>query len=128
MNLLPMDFSGEITPLKPGTYTARIVQAEGKMSQAGKPYINWQIETFGSPEVNGRRVFHTTPTTGGWVSKLAELHKAATGEDIDKKSKQYDPDMLVGKEIIVTVVAESYVANDGSPKERLAVKSVARRQ
>lgn len=126
MSLLPMDFSGEITPLNPGVYTARIVAGEGKISQNQKPYINWQLETFGSPEVTGRRVFHTTPTTGGWVSKLAELHKAATGEDIDKKSKSYDPEMLIGKEVTVTLVNETYPANDGTQKTRLAVKAVAK--
>lgn len=126
MALLPMDFSGEITPLTPGTYSVRIIAGEGKIAQSGKPYINWQLETFGSPEVNGRRVYHRTPTSGGWVTKLAELHKAATGEDIDKEAKQYDPEMLVGKEVTVTVVNESYTGNDGSAKTRLAVKSVAR--
>ncbi len=126
MSLLPMDFDGEIKPLSAGTYAARIVAAEGKTSAKGNPYINWQLESFGSPEVNGKRVFHTTPTTGGWVTKLAELHKAATGEDIDKKAKQYDPEMLVGKEITMTVIEESYTANDGTQKTRLAVKSVTR--
>lgn len=124
--LQPLDFSGEITPLQPGTYSARIIAAEGKTSAKGNPYINWQLETFGSPEVSGKRIFHTTPTTGGWVTKLAELHKAATGEDIDKKAKQYDAEMLVGKELTVTLVSESYPANDGTQKTRLGVKSVAR--
>ena len=123
--LMPLDFSGEVTPLKPGTYNARIVAAEAKTSQNGNPYINWQLETFGSPEVNGRRLFHTTPTTGGWVTKLAELHRAATGEDIDKKAKQYDPNMLVGRELIATVTMRNYTAKDGSPKETLEIKSVA---
>lgn len=127
MALVPMDFSGEITPLQPGTYSARIVAAEVKTSQKGNPYVDWQFETFGSPEVNGKRIFYSTPMSGGWVTKLAELHKAATGEDIDKKSKSYDPDMLVGKELVATVVNESYTAKDGTAKTKLAVKSLARK-
>ena len=123
--LMPMSFEGEVKPLTAGTYAARISAAEGKTSAKGNPYINWQLETFGSPEVNGKRLFHTTPTTGGWVTKLAELHEAATGQKIDKKAKQYDPEMLVGKELTVTVVEESYTANDGTQKTRLGVKSVA---
>ncbi len=125
MSLMPLDFSGEVTPLQPGTYAARIVAAEAKTSQNGNPYINWQLETYGSPEVNGRRLFHTTPTTGGWVTKLAELHKAATGEDIDKKAKQYDPEMLIGRELVATVANRSYTAQDGSQKNTLEVKSLA---
>jgi hypothetical protein len=126
MAILPMDFSGEMKPLTPGTYAARIIGAVGKVSKAGNNYIDWQIETFGSPEVNGRQVFYGTPLSGGWVSKLAELHRAATGEDIDKTAKGYDPGMLVGKEITVTVVTESYTTNTGEAKIKTAVKSVAR--
>lgn len=125
--LIPMDFSSEITPLQPGTYNARIIAGVGKVSAKNNPMIDWQLETYGSPDVNGKRVFYTTMTSGGWVTKLAELHKAATGEEIDKKAKQYDPEMLVGKEIVVTVVTESYTGNDGTPKTKLAVKSVARK-
>jgi len=121
-----MDFSEEVTPLNPGIYNARIVAAEIKNArESGKPYVNWQLETFGSPEVNGRRVFHTTPLSGGWVSKLAELHKAATGQEIDKKAKQYDPEMLVGKEVTVTLTNRTYKANDGSDKTTLEIKAVA---
>lgn len=125
MALAPLDFSGEVTPLQPGVYNMRIVAAEVKQSQNGNPYVNWQIEAFGSPEVNGKRVFHKTPLSGGWVSKLAELHKAATGQDIDKKAKQYDPEMLVGKEIVATVVSRAYKGNDGSDKTGLEIKAVA---
>jgi hypothetical protein len=125
MSLVPMDFSGEIKPLSAGTYAARIVAGEGKVSSKGNPMINWQLETYGSPEVNGKRIFYTTMTSGGWVSKLKELHKAATGEDIDKSAKQYDPEMLVSKEVTVTVVDESYTKNDGTQGTRLNVVSVA---
>ena len=125
MALMPLDFTGEVTPLTPGVYTARIIAAEPKTSAAGNPYINWQLETFGSPEVNGKRIFHTTPTSGGWVTKLADLHKAATGEDIDKKAKSYDPEMLVGREIVATVTNRTYKGSDGSDKTSLEIKAVA---
>lgn len=119
--LLPMNFDGEIKPLSAGVYAARIIAAEGRVGKtSGNPYINWQLETFGSPEVNGKRVFHMTPTSGGWVTKLAELHKAATGEDIDKKAKQYDPEMLVGKEVTITLTTREYQG-----KDQLEVKAVA---
>ena len=124
MALVPLDFSGEVKPLNPGIYNARIVAAEVKTAASGNPYVNWQLETFGSPEVNGKRIFHTTPLQGGWISKLAELHKAATGEDIDKKAKQYDPEMLVGKEVTATVANRSYTHN-GEQKTSIEIKAVA---
>ncbi len=131
MSLMPLDFGDEIKPLKPGTYSARIVAFEPKVKEYPgtdkKPLhmINWQFETFGSPEINGKRIYHMTPTTGGWATKTAELHKAATGEAIDKSAKQYDPEMLVSKEITVTVVNKGYTKNDGSTGERLEVVSIA---
>lgn len=125
MSLTPMDFSGEIKPLTAGTYAARIIAGEGTVSKAGNPMINWQFETFGSPEVSGKRIFYTTMTSGGWVSKLADLHKAATGEPIDKTAKQYDPQMLVSREVTVTVVNKDYQKNDGSAGTRIEVVSVA---
>ncbi len=121
MALVPMDFSGEIKPLSPGVYNARIVAGEVKYSkEKNTPYINWQLETFGSPEVNGKRVFYMTPLSGGWVTKLADLHKAATGEAIDKKATSYDPEMLVGRELTATLVNREYQG-----KTSLDVKAVA---
>ncbi len=125
MALAPMDFSGEVKPLTAGVYKARIVSAEVKASKAGNPYVNWTLETFGSPEVNGKRVYHATPLSGGWVTKLAELHKAATGEDIDKEAKSYDPEMLVSKEVTIALGMRSYTAQDGTQKESTEVKSVS---
>ncbi len=84
MALVPMDFSGEVKPLEAGTYNARIIAAQVKTSAAGNPYVDWQLETFGDQAINGKRIFYSTPLSGGWVSKLAELHQAATGEAIDK--------------------------------------------
>lgn len=126
MSLVPMNFDNEVTPLAPGVYKARIVGAEvkqGKTKDDGTPginYVNWRLETFGSPEVNGKSVFHMTPLEGGFVTKLAELHKAATREDIDKKQKQYDPEMLIGKELVATLTQREY-----NGKTQLEVKAVA---
>ncbi len=121
MALTPMDFSEEVKPLSPGVYAARIVAAEVKFGkESGNPYVNWQLETFGSPAVNGKRVFHMTPLKGGWISKLADFHKAATGQEIDKKATQYDPEMLIGREITATLTSREY-----NGKTNLEVKAVA---
>ena len=66
-------------------------------------------------------------TTGGWVSKLAELHEAATGEKIDKEATKYDPETLISREVMMTVINESYPANDGTQKTRLGVKSISKK-
>lgn len=126
MQLVPMSFEGEIKPLQPGTYSARIAAGEPRLNKAGTGYyINWRFETFGSPDVNGKSVFYMTPTSGGWVTKLADLHKAATGEAIDKKQSGYDPQMLIGREVMITVFERAYQAADGSEKTSLDIKAVA---
>lgn len=129
MALVPMDFSGEIKPLTPGVYSMRIVGAEVKYSkEKNQPYVNWNLEAFGSPDVNGQRVFYTTPLQGGWVTKLADLHRAATGEEIDKTAKQYDPEMLVGREVTATLVTRNYTTNTGEQRSGVEIKAVARKQ
>lgn len=121
--LIQPDFTEmkEFAPIAPGTYSARIVDCEVKDSKAGNQYANWKLELFGTPDVNNRVVFHSTPFKGGWVTKLAELYKAATGQEIDKK-KAFDTDMLIGKEVKVTL-AEGRT-KDGEVSQYPDVKSV----
>jgi hypothetical protein len=122
--LITPDFSEvkEFTPIAPGTYSARIVDCEVKDSKAGNQYANWKLELFGSPDVANRVVFHSTPFKGGWVTKLAELYKAAIGQEIDKK-KPFDTDMLIGKEVKVTLTEGK--DQNGELRKYPDVKSVA---
>lgn len=121
MGLIKPDWSEETQPVQPGTYSARIKDGEVKTSQKGSQYINWKLELFGSPEVNNRVVFMSTPVAGKGIFRLAELYKAATGEEIDKTA-QFDTDMLIGKEVTATLVAG--VDQNGAPRQFPDVKSV----
>jgi len=123
MSLIKPDWTEETQPVKPGTYAARIKECEVKTSQAGKPYGNWKLELFGSPDVNNRVVFMSTPFGGKGIFRLAELHKAATGEEIDRNAA-YDTDMLIGKEVSVTLVEGK--DQNGNARSFPDVKSVAK--
>lgn len=121
MALVTPDFTEESTPVKPGTYSARITDCEIKQSKAGNTYGNWKLELFGSPEVNGRVVFMSTPFAGKGIFRLSELYKAATGQEIDKK-KGFDTDMLIGKEVKAVLVPG--VDQEGNARSFPDVKTV----
>jgi hypothetical protein len=122
--LVKPDFS-EVSgndPVPPGTYSARIKECEQRESKAGNPYLNWKLELFGTPEVNNRVVFHMTMVKGKAAFRLQELYSAATGEQISDKTG-FDTDMLIGKEITVTLTEAK--DQEGNVRPFPEVKAVA---
>lgn len=113
--------AGTRQAIAPGTYAARIKDCEVRTSQAGNDYLNWQLELFGKPEVNNRIVFYRTMIKGGGAFRLAELYKAATGEQL-KAGASFDTDALVGREV-TTILTEGR-DKDGNVSQYPEVKSV----
>ena len=112
--LITPDFSGVQDTVAAGTYKARIVDAKvdewlGKNGKPNTTYINWSMETFDEADTknNGRRIFHKTPTTGGGAFRLQQFYTAAMKQQL---KGNFDTEMLLGKELLVTVV-------DGTDKE-----------
>lgn len=123
MGLIKPDWTEETTPVQPGVYSARIKDCEVKTGKdSGKPYGNWKLELYGSPEVNNRVIFMSTPFGGKGIFRLGELYKAATGQEIDKNA-QFDTDMLIGKEVTVTLVEGK--DQNGNARSFPDVKSVS---
>ncbi|HUR98761.1 MAG TPA: DUF669 domain-containing protein [Pyrinomonadaceae bacterium] len=113
----------EATPseLPAGTYKAHIVDAEQKTSQAGKPYLRWQLTVFDASDarLNGMAVWTSTPTTGRGVFRLQQLYKAATGTALEGR---FDTTDLMGKQVLITVVPG--VTQDGTPSGYPEVKAI----
>lgn len=122
MALIKPDWSEETKPVQPGVYAARVKDGEIKTSKAGNTYVNWKLELFGTPEVNNRVVFLSTPTGGPGIFRLAELYKAATGQEMDRNAP-FDTDMLISREVTVTLVEGK--DQNGNPKQFPDVKAVA---
>lgn len=123
MPLITPDFS-EVTDAVPeGTYSARIKDCEAKTSQAGNAYLNWKMELFGTPAVNNRVIFMSTPTSGKGAFRLQQLYKAATGEDLGK-NQQFDTDQLITREVQVVLVKQK--DQDGNDRAFPDVKTVNR--
>lgn len=124
MSLIKPDFSEMKEDVSPGTYQVRVVDHEmgswaGKDGKPDTQYIKWTLETVGEadPKNNGRRIWHSTPYTGGGAFRLANFFKACTGEELNKENPEFDTDMLMSRELMVTV--------DKNPKGYIEVKSEA---
>lgn len=104
MPLITPDFSETSKPVPPGVYSARIVDAEMRQSKAGNDYINWKLELFGSPDINNRVCFMSTPIKGPGAFRLQHLFEAATGTKVDTHSPSFNTDALMAKNVTVTLV------------------------
>lgn len=101
--LVKPDFSEVAAEITAGTYRGRIRKGEVKAWADGKAYVNWEIETVGSPEPkdNGRRIFHKTAVSGRGAFMLQKFYRAATGQPL---TGAFDTEQLVGKEVILELV------------------------
>lgn len=92
--------------LAEGDYKVNVVDCEMKTSKAGNPYLRWQFTAFDCPDAryNGQSVWHSTPTTGKGAFRLMQLYKAAVGTKLDNTVTSIDPQKILGKQILVTVV------------------------
>lgn len=107
--LVTPDFSEVQDQVEPGIYKVRVVghkldKWEGKDGKPPTNYINWTLEEFGAadPKNNGRKHFHKTALNGKGAFRLQAFYKATMGENIGASG--FDPTMLYGKEVEITVV------------------------
>lgn len=94
------DFS-ELSPqVAPGEYRAVIRSVEQRVSQAGRPYLEWSIAV----QYNGREVpiRHGTPLSGGAVWRLAQLLNAV-GINVQGGLVDFDTSHVLGREVVVTI-------------------------
>jgi len=108
--------------LEPGTYNARIIAGEVTESKAGNPMIKWTMEVFGhkDPKMNGLTIFDRTMISGKGAFRLQDLYRAAMKEEL---KGAFDTDMLLGKEIKITLVQGTQ--QDGTPSKYPEVKTVS---
>lgn len=124
--LIEPDFSEVKDSVEPGIYNGRIVDAKvdqwaGKEGKKATVYVKWTFETFNEadPKNNGRKISTNTPVNGPGAFRLKQLYKAATGEEC---AGQFDPTMLYGKELELTVVQQK--DKNGQETEYTDVKTV----
>lgn len=109
--LVEADFTEVQDQVDPGVYKVRIKEVktgewQGKDGKPDTKFLNWYLETWDEPEQknNGRIIFHKTPYTGKGAFRLQEFYKAVLGEKLTKESSSFDTEMLLGKELEVTVI------------------------
>lgn len=96
------DFTELVGQITPGVYNVRIIDSKLGQSQAGNPWVQWTLETFGCTEAenNGRKIITVTQTTGKGAFRLQDLCRAATGEI---PGGEFDTEHLHGRELTVIV-------------------------
>lgn len=100
------DFSEvlEKAKLQDGEYPVRIVAAEMKKDKNGADYIMWKLAVFGCEgdlaKFNNWTINYMSPISGMHAYKLQNLAKAVGVE----MNEGFDTDMLMGKELKVSVV------------------------
>lgn len=113
----------ELADITPGNYKARITGAEVTTAKtSGAPMVVWKLEVFGSENKgqNGQVITHRTMLSGKGAFGIKDLYKAAMKEEL---KGQFDTDMLLGKEVLLTM-APGRPQADGSPSKYPEVKSV----
>jgi len=92
--------------VSPGVYKVRVRKGtlgywDGDAKT--KPYVNWELETFGETESknNGRRIFYKTSAAGKGAFVLQKFFRAACGEAL---KGAFDTEQLVGKVLQVEVI------------------------
>lgn len=122
MSLVKPDFSEIQDTVTPGAYTCIVKKGEVKEWPNGGAYVNWELETYGEPEVknNGRRIFHKTSLQGKGAFMLQQFYSAAVGQPL---TGPFDTEQLVGKKIAVELVDG---VRDGQPTGYTEVKRVRR--
>lgn len=103
--MIEADFTEATDTLPPGEYAARVVNSEVRTSKtSGGTYINWTLETFGKDDerFNGRKIFHSTPTTGKGAGILRQFLNATAVET----TGQFETTDLHGRELVVVIVED----------------------
>lgn len=101
MPTIQPDFT-EVAEVKPGTYSARIVDSEVRTSQNDNQYVKWTMEVFGTgTPADGMKVWTNTMVAGRGAGRLKTLFRAATGEE---PAGPVDTGVLHGREVQITVV------------------------
>ena len=110
--------------IEPGNYLARVEKIESKMSQAGKPYLNWHFKISGG-DYDNRTAFFMTSLAPNALWKLKQVLIAAFDKEEEDLSGEFelDTEELIGHEVTLIIGEEEY---NGEMRDRvLDVKDAA---
>ncbi len=98
----------DMSPIEPGTYAAKIVDVESKLSQAGNPMIVVKTEVMVDGKVRVRNAFLVITGQGSYAfdqllratgfEALADQYK-----DPEQENPDFDTDNLIGQEVQVVI-------------------------
>lgn len=115
-----VDFTGVSSgfeKIEPGTYLARVGKIEQRMSQANKPYLNWEFTITGG-QYDGRKAWYMTSLSPNALWKLKDVLINAFGKDREDLAGDFDLDTeeLIGEEVALIIGEEMY---NGEMRDRV---------
>lgn len=115
-----VDFTGVSSgfeKIEPGTYLARVSKIEQRMSQAQKPYLNWEFTIVGG-EYDGRKAWYMTSLSPNALWKLKEVLINAFGKDKEDLAGnfEFDETDYIGEEVALVIGEEEY---NGEMRDRV---------
>lgn len=128
INSVEIDLSEVVEELPPGDYKVCIANVEQKTSKAGNAYLKWQLTVVDHSDArfNGKYVWTNTMLSGKGAFALIALAKAALGSKLEKGATRFNPQDVLGKTVIATVVpGEDQNGGASGFPEVKAVRAVA---
>jgi hypothetical protein len=114
-------------PFDDGKYPSKVTGSRTKVSKtSGFPYVEIKF-TINTDEIQNRSVWrnYSLKPTALWAFKQFLMRTGQfTEEELAAEDFTYDPNDIMGAEVIVDVFQEPYKDNDGNDKVRMSVKEV----
>ena len=115
-----VDFTGVSSgfeKIEPGTYLARVTKIEQRMSQANKPYLNWEFQIVGG-EYDNRKAWYITSLAPNALWKLKDMLINAFGKSKEELAGEFDFDEteFIGEEVALIIGEEEY---NGEMRDRV---------
>lgn len=109
-------------PLVVSDYVVKEAKNEDSRTKGFNVALTFQ---FAEPEegLENFRIFHNLWVSydNPWAAKI--FFDALTGKELNSEMDLSDPNEFIGEKVLASLVHESYTANDGTTKTKMAVAS-----
>jgi Protein of unknown function (DUF669) len=100
---------GRAAHVPEGDYLAKPVNAELRKSEkSGSRYISWRFQVVEPKKYKGKTLYDRTSLKPDALWNLRNLVHAALGKNIAGKVVNFDPEVVYGKPLMITVEDDEY--------------------
>lgn len=100
---------GRAAHVPEGDYLAKPVKAELRKSEkSGSKYLSWRFQLIEPKKYKGKTLYDRTSLKPDALWNLRNLIHAAIGKNIAGKVLNFDPEVIYGKPLMITVEDDEY--------------------